>query len=482
VKVLITGKSSVVILKEAWLNMNSREDKAKKIALEKAIKEIEKQFGKGAVMLLGDQEARANIDVVPTGSLSLDIALGVGGYPRGRVVEIYGSESSGKTTVALHAIAEVQKMGGTAAFVDAEHALDISYARALGVDVDNLLISQPDYGEQALEIVESLVRSNAVDLVVVDEGSMPDVSLTYHLFKAIPDHASVIMLGDIDQLPSVGPGSVLKDMIASGVVPTKRLTYIYRQAQDSQIVVNAHRINQGLPPVMIRTDTPNDFYIFSDDTPEAIQESVLNLVSSQIPRRFGFDPIEDIQVLVPMHKGPLGTRELNIELQKRLNPPQGPCIKRFGMTYAKGDKILQTVNNYEKEVFNGDIGRIVEIDEEEGLVRVSFDGRLVEYELPELEEISLAYATTIHKSQGSEYPAVVMPLSTQHYVMLERNLLYTGITRGKQLVVLNAQPKALTRAIQTVRAKERKTTLAGRLQDACPFATCEEDDNCGPSF
>lgn len=321
-----------------------------------------------------------------------------------------------------------------------------------------------------------------VDLVVVDEGSMPDVSLTYHLFKAIPDHASVIMLGDIDQLPSVGPGSVLKDMIASGVVPTKRLTDIYRQAQDSQIVVNAHRINQGLPPVMIRTETPNDFYIFSDDTPEAIQESVLNLVSSQIPRRFGFDPIEDIQVLVPMHKGPLGTRELNIELQKRLNPPQGPCIKRFGMTYAKGDKILQTVNNYEKEVFNGDIGRIVEIDEEEGLVRVSFDGRLVEYELPELEEISLAYATTIHKSQGSEYPAVVMPLSTQHYVMLERNLLYTGITRGKQLVVLNAQPKALTRAIQTVRAKERKTTLAGRLQDACPFATCEEDDNCGPSF
>lgn len=320
------------------------------------------------------------------------------------------------------------------------------------------------------------------DLVVVDEGSMPDVPLMYQLYKAIPDHASVIILGDIDQLPSVGPGSVLKDMIASGVVPTKRLTDIYRQAQGSQIVVNAHRINQGLPPTVPEPGKPSDFYIRTGETPEAIQAQVLELVSSYIPKHFGFDPIEDIQVLVPMHKGPLGTRELNIELQKRLNPPKGPCIKRFGLTYAKGDKVLQTVNNYEKEVFNGDIGRIADIDEEEGQVTISFDGRLVEYDLPELEEIALAYATTIHKSQGSEYPAVVMPLSTQHYVMLERNLLYTGVTRGKQLVVLNAQPKALERAIRTVRARERKTTLAGRLQDACPFAACEEDDDSGPAF
>jgi exodeoxyribonuclease V alpha subunit len=303
------------------------------------------------------------------------------------------------------------------------------------------------------------------ELVVVDEVSMVDLALMNQLLRAVPNHAAVLLVGDVDQLPSVGPGAVLADMIESGVVPTVRLTEIFRQAAASRIIVNAHRINQGrMPELPERNGPETDFYLIGCETPELIHDRLLQVVTERIPRRFGLHPVRDIQVLTPMNRGGLGARSLNVELQLRLNPDAYPRITRFGWTYAPGDKVIQTQNNYDKEVFNGDVGRVARIDEEEGLVFVEYDGGRVEYELVELDEISLAYATTVHKSQGSEYPAVVIPLSTQHYTLLERNLLYTAVTRGKSLVVLIAQTKALAMAVKREMSLKRLTNLQHRLQ------------------
>ena len=304
------------------------------------------------------------------------------------------------------------------------------------------------------------------DFVIVDEMSMVDISLMQSLLSAIPDSAGLLMVGDVDQLPSVGPGAVLADVIKSGRIATARLTEIFRQAASSQIIVNAHRINQGeLPQQEEKGDELSDFYFISCDTVEDIHAKVIQLVKERIPKRFGLHPIREIQVLSPMNKGGLGTRSLNIELQKILNPTQGLRVSRYGFTYAVNDKVIQTVNNYDKEVFNGDIGFVEHIDNDEGMVTLSFDGRSIPYKLDELDEISLAYATTIHKAQGSEYPAVVIPLSTQHYTLLQRNLIYTGVTRGQKLVVVLGQPKALRIAIETLSSRQRLTKLAQRIMD-----------------
>jgi exodeoxyribonuclease V alpha subunit len=273
----------------------------------------------------------------------------------------------------------------------------------------------------------------------------------------------VLLVGDVDQLPSVGPGAVLADIMASGRIPTVTLTEIFRQAATSQIIVNAHRINRGQMPVTPE-DGRSDFYVIAADTPEDIQAKLLRVVTERIPQRFGLDPIRDVQVLTPMNRGSLGARALNVALQAALNPDAMPRVTRFGWTYAPGDKVLQTSNNYDKDVYNGDIGQVVRVDLEEGEVVVSFDGRDVTYDVAELDEVALAYATTVHKSQGSEYPAVIIPLATQHYPMLARNLLYTGVTRGKQLVVLIGQPKACALAVRNVRAMRRLTNLAARLR------------------
>jgi exodeoxyribonuclease V alpha subunit len=274
------------------------------------------------------------------------------------------------------------------------------------------------------------------------------------------------LVGDVDQLPSVGPGAVLADLIASGRVPTVRLTEVFRQAAASRIIVNAHRINAGQPPqVSTDDDTASDFYLIRCETPEQVHERLLRAVTERIPQRFGLDPVREIQVLTPMNRGGLGSRALNVELQARLNPDAQPRIERFGWTYAPGDKVIQLVNNYDKEVFNGDIGRIAAIDTEEGLLTIDFDGRHVEYETGELDEVALAYATTVHKAQGSEYPAVVIPLATQHYTLLQRNLLYTAVTRGKRLVVLIVQPKALNIAVRQTGAG-RLTRLQQRLAES----------------
>jgi len=302
------------------------------------------------------------------------------------------------------------------------------------------------------------------ELLVVDEVSMVDTALMNQLLRAVPDHCALLLVGDVDQLPSVGPGAVLADLIGSGVVSTVRLTEIFRQAAASRIIVNAHRINRGQMPEKAET-SESDFYFIVSDTPEDIHDKLLQVVTKRIPRRFGLDPIDDVQVLTPMNRGGLGARSLNVALQQRLNPSAEPRITRFGWTYAPGDKVIQTVNNYDKEVFNGDIGRIGRIDEEEGLVFIDYDGRRVEYETGELDEVSLAYATTVHKSQGSEYPAVVIPLAMQHYMLLERNLLYTAVTRGKRLVVLIGETRALAMAVKRLGSVKRLTNLQQRLRE-----------------
>lgn len=301
------------------------------------------------------------------------------------------------------------------------------------------------------------------DLLVMDEASMVDVVLMNKLLPAIPDHAGLIIVGDVDQLPSVGPGSVLSDIIESGAVPTVRLTEIFRQAAGSRIIVNAHRINRGELPLKDEGKELADFYFIPAATPEDIHDKLLQVIRERIPKRFGLDPVREVQVLTPMNRGGLGTRSLNAELQGVLNGRAEPKVERFGTSYAPGDKVIQTVNNYEKEVFNGDIGRIVEIRSEEGALTVDFDDRLVEYAFAELDEVNLAYATSIHKSQGSEYTAVVIPLAMQHYTMLERNLLYTAVTRGKKLVVVIGEQKALAMAVQNQKSHRRLTKLAGRI-------------------
>ena len=309
----------------------------------------------------------------------------------------------------------------------------------------------------------------AADLVVVDEVSMVDVVLMHQLLRAIPDQAAVLMVGDVDQLPSVGPGSVLSDIIMSGRIPTVTLTEIFRQAATSQIVVNAHRINQGKMPVEPDEaedgdQTVHDFYLIPAETPEEIQDKLLRVVTERIPQRFGLHPIRDVQVLTPMNRGSLGARAMNVALQQVLNPDATPQVTRFGWTYAPGDKVIQTVNNYDKDVFNGDIGHVERVDTEDGIITLNFDGRELAYELGELDEVALAYTATVHKSQGSEYPAIVIPMATQHYPMLERNLLYTGVTRGEQLVVIIGQPKALAIAVRTIKSMRRLTNLAERLR------------------
>jgi exodeoxyribonuclease V alpha subunit len=302
------------------------------------------------------------------------------------------------------------------------------------------------------------------DLLVVDEISMVDILMMNNLLKAVPKTSGLIMVGDVDQLPSVGPGSVLANIIDSEVIPTIRLTEIFRQAQTSQIIINAHKINQGnFPKLEYLADEPTDFYFVKEEDPEKVQQKLIEIVARRLPQAFNLNPLTDVQVLTPMNKGAIGARSLNVELKKHLNPTQGAQITKYGITFSVGDKVIQTINNYDKDVFNGDIGFIKSIDLEEGEVVISFDNKQATYDVDELDEITLAYAVTIHKSQGSEYPAIVIPLTTQHFPLLERNLLYTGVTRGKKLVVIIGQIKALGIAVKTKRASKRLTKLTERL-------------------
>ncbi len=303
------------------------------------------------------------------------------------------------------------------------------------------------------------------DLLIVDEASMVDTVLMYHLIKAVPEEATFIMVGDVNQLPSVGPGSVLRDVIDSEAVPVVTLNEIFRQAQDSSIIVNAHLVNKGSMPNLEKSAVGrNDFYFIEKDEPEDALRIILELACSRIQRAFGFDPIEDVQILTPMNRGVVGTNNLNIELQKAMNPREDGLV-RGGRTYRVDDKVMQIRNNYDKDVFNGDIGKVLRIDSENQEVIIGFDGRDVAYDYSELDEVVLAYAVSVHKSQGSEYPCVVIPVMTQHYILLQRNLLYTAITRGKKLVVIVGSKKALAIAVKNNRTVKRYTYLGERLKN-----------------
>jgi exodeoxyribonuclease V alpha subunit len=297
------------------------------------------------------------------------------------------------------------------------------------------------------------------DLLVVDETSMIDVMLMQALIRAVPDNAALLIVGDIDQLPSIGPGQILADIIASEAVPVVRLTEVFRQAAKSRIISSAHRINHGLIPDLSKPDTDSDFYFVPADDPDSAVLRIVELVKTRIPQRFGLDPIRDIQVLCPMNRGGVGARSLNIELQSALNPAGERKVERFGWSFAAGDKVMQIENDYDKEVYNGDIGYIEDVDPDAGELTASFDSRAVTYGFGELDTLVPAYAATIHKSQGSEYPAVVIPMMTQHYTMLQRNLLYTGVTRGKQLVVLVGQKKAVAIAVHNASGRQRWSKL-----------------------
>lgn len=381
---------------------------------------------------------------------------------KNKVVVVTGGPGVGKTTLvnSILAIIRSRQLRVTLCAPTGRAAKRLTESTGIEAKTIHRLL---EFDPQTFGFKRDRENPLATDLLVMDEASMVDVVLMNKLLPAIPDHAGLIVVGDVDQLPSVGPGCVLADIIESGAVATVRLTEIFRQAAGSRIIVNAHRINRGELPLKDEGKELADFYFIPASTAEDIHGKLLQVITERIPKRFGFDPVRDIQVLTPMNRGGLGTGSLNAELQGVLNGKAEPRVTRFGTGFAPGDKVIQTVNNYEKEVFNGDIGRIVEVRQEEGTLTVDFDDRPVQYQFGELDEVALAYATSIHKSQGSEYTAVVIPLAMQHYTMLERNLIYTAVTRGKKLVVVIGEAKALAMAVHNQKSQRRMTNLAGRI-------------------
>jgi exodeoxyribonuclease V alpha subunit len=302
------------------------------------------------------------------------------------------------------------------------------------------------------------------DLVVIDEASMVDTYLMFHLLKAVPDQAVLILVGDVFQLPSVGPGNVLSDFIQSQKVPVVQLNRIFRQGEGSLIVVNAHRIHQGDMPILVEEEESKgqDFYFLNQEEPEKAVRWILDLVQDKLPQRYGIDPLQDIQVLTPMYKGMVGAENLNLFLQQHLNKDQR-SVQRGSRLFKVGDKVMQIRNNYDKDVFNGDIGRLAKIDRESQEVLVNFEGRFVVYDFSELEDLVLAYAISVHKSQGNEYPAVIIPIMIQHFILLQRNLIYTAVTRAKRVVVLVGTKKALAIGIKNNKPQLRYSLLKERL-------------------
>lgn len=314
-----------------------------------------------------------------------------------------------------------------------------------------------EYNPKLHDFTRNELNPLDADVIVIDEMSMVDIALMHNVLKAIPDDARLLLVGDVDQLPSVGPGNVLMDIIASTSVPTVRLKTVFRQAAESGIISNAHRINCGESPKWNDTDC---FFVERNE-PEAVRDTILELVTQRIPKKFGFDPMKEIQVLAPMHRGNAGVTQLNEHLQAAMNP-NGQEIPRRGLRV--GDKVIQTKNNYELDVYNGDVGKITLVSEAVKELHVEFEDRTALYSFDDIDNLNLAYAITVHKAQGSEYPALVLPIMSQHYLMLQRNILYTAITRGKSLVVLVGESKALRRALHNTDVTRRNTRLAERLR------------------
>lgn len=387
-----------------------------------------------------------------------------------KVMVLTGGPGTGKTTTTLGIISAYKEAGCKIVLAAPTGRAAKRMSEATGMEaktIHRLLEYKPPEGYQKNE-EDPLVG----DVLILDECSMIDVILMYNLLKAIPEHMTLILVGDTDQLPSVGAGNVLKDVIGSGVVPVVRLTRIFRQASGSRIIMNAHRINKG-EAIDMRGGKDSDFFFAEEETNEGIVDRLLRYCTKNLPEYYKADPLKDIQVLTPMQRGTVGAANLNQVLQEAMNPV-GAALQRSGTHYRIHDKVMQIRNDYDKEVFNGDIGTIVKVDLEERELTVRFDGRDVVYDVTELDELVLAYATTIHKSQGSEYPIVVMPFSMSHFVMLQRNLLYTGVTRAKKVLVLIGEKKAVFYAIKNEKTAERNTRLAEKLKNLQK----EEENEC----
>jgi exodeoxyribonuclease V alpha subunit len=399
-------------------------------------------------------------------TLDDDQLVAAGRALREKVLVITGGPGTGKTTLLTALLAILRRAKVSFALAAPTGRAAKRMAESAGEDamtIHRLLEYNPREGGFQRGDDNPL----QVDFVIVDEASMVDLALMDHLLRAVEPHSHLILVGDVDQLPSIGPGSVLRDLIDSGAIPTVVLRRIFRQDRQSLIVVNAHRILHGQSPVLDEHRERRDFVFIHREAEEEILAMLRQLVRESVPRSLQLKAEEithSIQLLTPMHRGVLGTLNLNREMQNLLNPA-GESLERGGSILRIGDKVMQLKNNYDKAVFNGDLGRIAGIDREEGKLKVDFYDKAVEYEADELDEISLAYATSIHKSQGSEYPAVIIPLHTSHYVMLHRSILYTAVTRGKKLVVLVGSRKALAMAIRNVRLEKRNTGLREKLAD-----------------
>jgi len=381
-----------------------------------------------------------------------------------KIMVITGGPGTGKTTIIKAILAIFERLSVEILLAAPTGRAAKRMSEATGREaktIHRMLEFSPNKGGFQRDDKHPLV----CDLLIIDEASMIDTVLMYNLLKAVPLHSTLILIGDVNQLPSVGPGNVLQDIIESRAVPVVRLVEIFRQAQDSSIIVNAHLINSGvIPRLEASNEAWNDFYFIEKNEPEEALATILKLVCERIQKAFGFDPIDDVQILTPMNRGTVGASNLNLELQKTLNPGE-EGVMRGGRSFRINDKVMQIRNNYDKDVYNGDIGRISRIDRENQEVTILFDGRAVSYDYPDLDEIVLAYAVSVHKSQGSEYPCVVIPLLTQHYVLLQRNLLYTAVTRGRKLVIVVGSKKAMAIAVKNDKPQNRYTFLKERLSN-----------------
>jgi exodeoxyribonuclease V alpha subunit len=401
---------------------------------------------------IGWVEGRAGIALAERQKEAIELAL------KSKALVITGGPGVGKTTI-VNSILKILAAKGVKMLLCAPTGRAAKrMTEATGIEaktIHRLLEVDPANGGFKRN------ENNALDcdLLVVDEASMVDVMLMQALTTATPDRAALLVVGDIDQLPSVGPGQVLADIIGSGAIPVVRLTEVFRQAAESKIIQAAHGINAGRMPDLAAPSGDSDFYFVQADEPEDAVRKIVELAKTRIPRRFGLDPIRDVQVLCPMNRGGVGARALNAELQKALNPAGPKKVERFGWTYAPGDKVMQIENDYERQVYNGDVGYVSDVDPDLGEMTIDFDGKPVAYAFGELDVIVPAYAATIHKSQGSEYPAVIIPVMTQHFPMLQRNLLYTGVTRGRRLVVLVGQKRAVAIAVKNASGRRRWSKL-----------------------
>ena len=399
-------------------------------------------------------EQRDGVTFAPRQKTALEKALSH------NLLVLTGGPGTGKTTTIKGLIALLEARNKTIALAAPTGRAAKRMSEATGHEaktIHRLLKFSPS--EMVFE--KNFENPLEIDALIVDEISMVDTVLMNSLLRAVPISASVVLVGDVDQLPSVGAGNVLKDVIASGIVEVIELNEIFRQAQTSRIITNAHAINRGEMPY-VQNDRDADFFFLEASEPDQVVETVCGLCATRLPRTYRLDSIEDIQVLVPMYRGETGANNLNRVLQDELNP-KGQEMTRGGIRFRVGDKVMQVRNNYDRDVFNGDIGRVHGIEDD--ILRVRFQDRVLSYEFSELDELVLAYAMSVHKSQGAEFRAVVMPLTTQHYMMLQRNLLYTAITRARELVVIVGTKQALGMAVRNNRVAERHTTLSPRIQN-----------------